>query len=121
MSDFYEEYIDDEVYDDTDYHASWRDQAPCFIKAQEMPEMANAWTSAKDPFHEAAKDICAKCPMKLECLTAAVEEPETWGLRGGFFFHMGGLYTDREIKKARVEFGVTPIKVRRNRRLDLDD
>lgn len=32
---------------------------------------------------ERAKEICAPCPFKVACLTAALERREPWGVWGG--------------------------------------
>jgi WhiB family transcriptional regulator, redox-sensing transcriptional regulator len=33
-----------------------------------------------------AKKICSGCPIRVECLTAAIKTGESWGVWGGRFF-----------------------------------
>ncbi len=37
----------------------------------------------RDASTEAAKTLCKKCPIQLECLTYAVQAKEEWGIWGG--------------------------------------
>lgn len=36
-----------------------------------------------------AKSVCSHCPVRSICLSRAVEDPDAFGLRGGYFFDMG--------------------------------
>ena len=38
---------------------------------------------------EAAKRLCARCPVRATCLAGAVERAEPWGVWGGEVFHLG--------------------------------
>lgn len=38
---------------------------------------------------EEAKALCRGCPMRLDCLTGAVERQEPWGVWGGHLFDKG--------------------------------
>lgn len=45
---------------------------------------------AEDPVElERAKALCASCPIRLECLTAALERQEPWGVWGGEILERG--------------------------------
>jgi WhiB family redox-sensing transcriptional regulator len=45
---------------------------------------------AEDPADlERAKALCAGCPIRRECLTAALEREEPWGVWGGQIFERG--------------------------------
>ncbi|MGB2919799.1 MAG: WhiB family transcriptional regulator [Mycobacterium sp.] len=38
---------------------------------------------------EQAKALCAQCPIRRECLNAALERQEPWGVWGGEIFERG--------------------------------
>jgi WhiB family transcriptional regulator, redox-sensing transcriptional regulator len=38
---------------------------------------------------EIAKQLCQGCPVRAECLTAALERREPWGVWGGELFQQG--------------------------------
>ena len=38
---------------------------------------------------EYAKSLCADCPVRLDCLTGALERAEPWGVWGGEWFVQG--------------------------------
>jgi WhiB family redox-sensing transcriptional regulator len=40
---------------------------------------------------ERAKALCASCPIRRECLTAALERAEPWGVWGGEIFERGSV------------------------------
>ena len=45
---------------------------------------------AEDPSElERAKELCAQCPIRAECLAAALERGEPWGVWGGQIFDRG--------------------------------
>ncbi len=56
---------------------------PC---REENPELYFA-ESPSDVEH--AKAICQTCPVRLECLTGALERGEPWGVWGGELFLSG--------------------------------
>ena len=56
---------------------------PCHV---EDPDL---WF-AEDPRDlERAKELCAECPLRRECLTAALERQEPWGVWGGEILDRG--------------------------------
>ena len=56
---------------------------PCHV---EDPDL---WF-AEDPRDlERAKELCAQCPLRRECLTAALERQEPWGVWGGEILDRG--------------------------------
>lgn len=55
----------------------WREQALC---AQADPE---AWFVDKGGSTKPAKRVCARCPVRPECLTDALANDERFGVRGG--------------------------------------
>ncbi len=40
---------------------------------------------------EVAKALCGSCPLKVECLTGAIERAEPWGVWGGEIFERGAV------------------------------
>ena len=40
---------------------------------------------------ERAKALCADCPIRRECLAAALERQEPWGVWGGEIFERGAI------------------------------
>ena len=38
---------------------------------------------------ERAKTLCAECPIRRQCLTAALDREEPWGVWGGEIFERG--------------------------------
>ena len=58
---------------------------PCHV---EDPDL---WF-AEDPRDlERAKELCAQCPLRRECLTAALERQEPWGVWGGEILDRGAI------------------------------
>ena len=58
---------------------------PCHV---EDPDL---WF-AEDPRDlERAKELCAQCPLRRECLTAALERQEPWGVWGGEILDRGSV------------------------------
>ena len=58
---------------------------PCHV---EDPDL---WF-AEDPRDlERAKELCAECPLRRECLTAALERQEPWGVWGGEILDRGAI------------------------------
>ena len=56
---------------------------PCHV---EDPDL---WF-AEDPSDlERAKELCAECPLRRECLNAALERQEPWGVWGGEILDRG--------------------------------
>lgn len=57
----------------------WRDSGIC---AQTDPEEFFPAKGASDTV-KSAKAVCAECPVKAECLEAALENREQYGIWGG--------------------------------------
>ena len=49
------------------------------------------WFAERTDEVEAAKALCASCPLKAECLAGAVERQEPWGVWGGEVFVDGAV------------------------------
>ena len=50
---------------------------------------ANLWFSEKRVDMERAKATCAGCPIRRECLAAALQRREPWGVWGGEIIERG--------------------------------
>ena len=56
---------------------------------------------ADDPADlERAKALCAGCPIRRECLAAALAQAEPWGVWGGEIFERGSI-VDRKRPRGR--------------------
>jgi WhiB family redox-sensing transcriptional regulator len=60
-----------------------RIELPCH---QADPDL---WFADKPADLELAKALCADCPLRLQCLAAALERGEPWGVWGGEIFDQG--------------------------------
>lgn len=59
---------------------SWRDDAAC------VEQFTDMWFPAKGPMaaeNHMAMRMCWSCPVREQCLTAALQDPEQYGIRGG--------------------------------------
>ena len=52
---------------------------------------ADLWFAESPTDLEQAKALCADCPIRRECLTAALEREEPWGVWGGEIFERGAI------------------------------
>ena len=59
------------------------EQLPC---RRDDPEL---WFAETPTDVELAKALCQDCPVRLECLAAALERREPWGVWGGELFLQG--------------------------------
>lgn len=58
---------------------------PCQV---EDPEL---WFAEQAAQLERAKALCAGCPLRTACLSAALERSEPWGVWGGQIFERGSV------------------------------
>lgn len=95
--------------------AEWRERAECNTHTQVAEIMSNAWIEEQHFAAETARDICVNdCPVRDSCLIAAIADPESYGLRAGYFFKNGGL-TRADSNAVRAEMGVI-VRVRQKSR-----
>ncbi|MFD6395156.1 WhiB family transcriptional regulator [Nocardia sp. NPDC060249] len=47
------------------------------------------WFAESPTDLEQAKELCAACPIRKGCLTAAIDRAEPWGVWGGEIFDQG--------------------------------
>ncbi|MDQ2722246.1 MAG: WhiB family transcriptional regulator [Actinomycetota bacterium] len=52
---------------------------------------ADLWFAESPEGLEQAKRLCARCPVRLRCLTAALERAEPWGVWGGEILEQGAV------------------------------
>ena len=52
---------------------------------------ADLWFAESPADLEQAKALCVDCPIRRECLTAALEREEPWGVWGGEIFERGSI------------------------------
>lgn len=50
---------------------------------------ADLWFAENPALLEQAKALCADCPLRNECLSAALDRGEPWGVWGGEIFDQG--------------------------------
>jgi len=50
---------------------------------------ADLWFAESPEGLEQAKRLCARCPVRLRCLTTALERAEPWGVWGGEILEQG--------------------------------
>lgn len=76
----------------TERDLEWQDRAACATADPELffPEQDSRSTRE-------AKRICADCPVRVDCLTAAIANREEYGVWGGL--------TERERRRALVRAG----------------
>ena len=70
------------------------DPYPCQVVGGDI------WLSTRTDEAEKAKSFCNKCPIKVECLTGAIERGEEWGIWGGQIIYKGKL-TDHFVPSGR--------------------
>ncbi|GGK45310.1 WhiB family transcriptional regulator [Nocardia camponoti] len=58
------------------------------------------WFAESPTDLEQAKELCAACPIRKGCLTAAIDRSEPWGVWGGEIFD-GGVVIARKRPRGR--------------------
>ena len=56
---------------------------------------ADLWFAENPADLEQAKALCADCPIRRECLAAALEREEPWGVWGGEIFERGSIVAQK--------------------------
>ncbi|MBI3213595.1 MAG: WhiB family transcriptional regulator [Mycobacterium sp.] len=65
------------------------------VRKEALPELPchvgdpDLWFADTPTDLEAAKVLCAQCPIRRQCLSAAIEREEPWGVWGGEIFDRG--------------------------------
>jgi WhiB family transcriptional regulator, redox-sensing transcriptional regulator len=58
-------------------------ELPCHVGDPDL------WFAENPADLERAKQLCADCPVRRQCLEAALEREEPWGVWGGQIFERG--------------------------------
>lgn len=67
------------------------------VRKEELPvlpchvENPDLWFAESPVDLERAKELCGECPMRRQCLAAALERAEPWGVWGGEIFERGSI------------------------------
>ena len=67
---------------------------PCHVGDPDL------WFADNPADLERAKELCAECPIRAQCLAAALEQEEPWGVWGGQIFKHG-VVIDRKRPRGR--------------------
>lgn len=95
---------------------TWEDEAGCSAEIAEYPHMSAAWVDEETHLAEFAKEVCnTTCKVKVECLLAALADPEAQGIRGGVTFSRGSL-SKSDSHLVRSLYGVRKTRTSRNMR-----
>jgi WhiB family transcriptional regulator, redox-sensing transcriptional regulator len=58
---------------------------------------------------ERAKALCVDCPIRSQCLAAALERSEPWGVWGGEIFDRGSMVSSKRPRgRPRKDQGLNP-------------
>jgi WhiB family transcriptional regulator, redox-sensing transcriptional regulator len=80
-----------------DQEAGEEDMSALTVPRQSLPELPchlgdpDLWFAETPAGLERAKTLCASCPIRRECLAAALERAEPWGVWGGEIFERGSI------------------------------
>jgi WhiB family redox-sensing transcriptional regulator len=67
----------------------WETALPCQVDEPDL------WFAEKRADRERAKALCAQCPIRRECLAAALERREPWGVWGGEIIEQGAVVRNK--------------------------
>jgi hypothetical protein len=107
----------------TDVHAEWRTEAACnsitnggaAILDSALVDLEAAWINENHPARRHAENICAtKCPVRFLCGLDAAQDPESEGLRAGFYFSNGRV-PHAEARQMKHILGIDPKTRQRTR------
>ncbi len=62
---------------------------PCHVGDPDL------WFADNPADLERAKELCGGCPMRAQCLTAALERAEPWGVWGGEIVERGSVVAEK--------------------------
>lgn len=90
----------------------WKKKALCHDLTTKDPSLATAWITEAGPNLEKATEVCLGCEVRMWCLRAAIDDPSSFGMRGGYFFVKGRL-TSKDAARLRKELGIeAPVRQR---------
>jgi WhiB family redox-sensing transcriptional regulator len=64
-------------------------ELPCHVDDPDL------WFADAPADLERAKTLCAGCPVRRQCLAAALERAEPWGVWGGEIFERGSIVSHK--------------------------
>jgi WhiB family redox-sensing transcriptional regulator len=97
-----------------DQEAGEEDMSALTVPRQSLPELPchlgdpDLWFAETPAGLERAKTLCASCPIRRECLAAALERAEPWGVWGGEIFDRGSIVS-RKRPRGRPRKGLNPV------------
>lgn len=98
----------------TNVKADWREDSACSAAVEENPIIVSAWDDENSPMRTIADSICESCPVRMICLVDAIEDENSFGNRGGFFFDRGAVST-REHRNLGRNLGLQARKRQKTR------
>jgi len=75
----------------SDLNAPWRDEGTCKDNYGNDEFAPDAWVSEFSISFDQERKACRECKVRMECLVDALMDPDSEGLRGGFYFEQGKL------------------------------
>jgi WhiB family transcriptional regulator, redox-sensing transcriptional regulator len=81
----------------SDQEAGDEDMSALTVPRQPRPPLPchagdpDLWFAETPADLERAKTLCASCPIRRQCLAAALERAEPWGVWGGEIFERGSI------------------------------
>ena len=94
--------------------SEWKRKALCHTRTTEDPSLATAWITEGGPKLSKATEVCLGCQVRILCIQAAVDDENSYGMRGGYFFTKGRL-TSKDAARLQKELGIKA-KVRQKTR-----
>ena len=95
-------------------HQDWEDQALC----RWVPDAGEIFFSEDLGDIAAAKRVCAGCPVLAQCLEAAIDRAEPWGVWGGQLFLNGKALASKrrrgrppKVPRADEQLPVVPVPI----------
>jgi WhiB family redox-sensing transcriptional regulator len=96
-----------------DQEAGEEDMSALTVPKQTLPELPchvgnpDLWFAETPADLERAKTFCATCPIRRQCLAAALDRAEPWGVWGGEIFDRGSVVS-RKRPRGRPRKGLNP-------------
>lgn len=85
------------------------------VRRQKLPKLPchvgdpDLWFADSAADLERAKALCADCPIRRQCLAAALERAEPWGVWGGEILERGSIVSRKRPRgRPRKEPGLRP-------------
>jgi WhiB family redox-sensing transcriptional regulator len=78
-------------------------ELPCHVSDPDL------WFADSPSDLERAKALCVDCPIRINCLAAALERAEPWGVWGGEIFDRGSIVSRKRSRgRPRKDRGLNP-------------